>query len=122
MTDSGIGLTSNGIELIMKLQKKYSIEYLVEFYKHKINHLLNRKIDKVDELFILVDNYYIRHITMKKYDKYYVNISSDKIDIEHFKVDDYNYMYKYKQTKLIQTESINKIISSVKEEFIKGDK
>lgn len=122
LTDSGIGLTSNGIELIIKLQKKYSIEYLVEFYKHKINHLLNRKIDKVDELFILVDNYYIRHITMKKYDNYYVNISSDKIDIEHFKVDDYNYMYKYKQTKLIQTESINKIISSVKKEFIKGDK
>lgn len=122
LADSGIGLTSNGIELIIKLQKKYSIEYLLEFYKHKINQLLNKKIDKVGELFILVDNYYIRYITMKKYDNYYVNISSDKIDIEHFKVDDYNYMYKYKQTKLIQMESINKIISSVKEEFIKGDK
>ena len=119
ISDSAIGLTMDGIKLIEKIRQIYSVEYLINYYRDKINQMIENTISDVGELFRLVDNYYIKYRCMKKYNEYYANISAGKIDTEHYKVDNNNYMYKYKQTKLIEEKNINKIVLAVKEEMSK---
>ena len=119
ISDSAIGLTIDGKKLIEKIRQEYTIEYLINYYRDKINQIIENTISDVGELFRLVDNYYIKYQCMKKYNEYYVNIPAGKIDTEHYKVDNRNYMYKYKQTKLIEEKNINKIVSIVKQEMVK---
>lgn len=114
ISESAVSLTNDGEEIIRQLREKFSIKFLCQEYKRKVESLLKKQELTIKELFRLVDNYYIKYRCMTLYNKYYADISGDKIDVEHYSVDKNNNLRKYKDTFLIPEEMRETIIKKVK--------
>ena len=120
ITESAIPLTLKGKEVINKLREKYSIDDICSIYLDKINEMLkNEDVFELNTILQLIDNYFIKYASMKKYSDYYSNISSDKINIIHYKVDNNNMILKYIRTKLIDETTIKDIITNM-DSYLKG--
>lgn len=116
IAESACGITKEGKQLIKQLRNIYSPGDIARDYYKEFCKLYKEYDHSIEQLFCMIDNYYIKYKTMSLYHDYYVNISNDKINIEHYKIDEINYLRKYKQTELLTEEGINRMLELLVQE------
>lgn len=116
IAESATGITEEGKQLIKQLRNIYPVNEITGSYYKEFCKLYNEYDHSIEQLFCMIDNYYIKYKTMSLYHDYYVNIASDKINIEHYKIDEINYLRKYKQTELLTEEGISRMLELLVQE------
>lgn len=118
LTDNAIFLTRKGSNLLRKLKNKFSLDYLLKYYKTKINNIFkNNGVFDVNTTLTLIDNFYIKYIISKKYHLYFSDALYGIVNVEHYKIDNSNSLTKYKSTKMIDKNKINNMINKVKKQM-----
>ena len=103
--------------MLRKLKNKFSLDYLLKYYKTKINNIFkNNEVFDVNTTLTLIDNFYIKYIISKKYHLYFSDALYGIVNVEHYKIDNSNSLTKYKSTKMIDKNKINNMINKVKKQ------